>query len=571
MNRENTNIMRFELRKLLLLAGVALVAGTSAACDDDDPTGTDELDAPTNVVATSTTATSVQVTWSVVPEADSYEVDRAGATGDFTTVATDLTATVYTDNAVTASTQYRYRVRALRGNDVSASSTVASVTTLTPGAAISIVTGITANRTFHSDTTYVLSGYVKVSNGATLTIEEGTTIVGDTTFPGSSLWILRGSRIEANGTAANPIVFTSQRSNGERSPGDWGGVIIIGDAPINRTGSTIFTEGPVGAAENYAGGDDFNDDSGHLTYVRIEFAGYDVSNGQGQELNSLSSYAVGRGTQYDYVQTVEGLDDSFEFWGGGVDIRHMLSFEAGDDHFDWSEGYQGRGQYLIALQTSVPTPRPGSGTTSSDPRGFEGDGCDNATSGCTFGNQPYSMPVFANFTLIGPGTGVFSTSDGNGAVIRRGSGGTFVNGVIARWPGVGISVRNTESKTLLDADSLYFRNIVLAENGSNFEAAGTNFGATLADSASQWSIATATLANTFVGSLPVAATAIDGATLNLSAGTAAATAGDATLDALVTGRAAGFFGGTLTGTAYAGAVAPGSTPWYQGWTSFDRD
>ena len=562
--------MRFELRKLLL-AGVAALAVTTAACGDDDPTGTDGLGAPTDVVATSLTPTSVQVTWSVVPGADSYEVDRAPATGDFSTVATELGTTVYTDNAVSASTAYRYRVRAVKGNEESASSTIASVTTLTPGAEISVVTGITSDRTFHSDTTYVLSGAVKVSNGATLTIEAGTRIVGDTMFAGSSLWVLRGSRIEANGTAAAPIVFTSQRAPGDRAPGDWGGIVIIGNAPINRTGSPIFTEGPAGTAENYAGGTDFNDDSGHLTYVRIEFAGYDISNGSGQELNSLSSYAVGRGTSYDYVQSMEGLDDSFEFWGGAVDIRHMISFESGDDHFDWSEGYQGRGQYLIALQTTVPTPRPGTGTTSSDPRGFEGDGCDNATSGCTFANQPHSMPLFANFTLIGPGTGVFSSTDGNGAVIRRGSGGTFVNGVIARWPGVGISVRNTESRTLLDADSLYFRNIVLAENGANFEAAGTNFGSTLADSASAWSLTTATLANTFAGTLPVGATDITDLTLNLGAGTAAATAGDATLDALVAARAGSFFGGTLSGTAYAGAIAPGATPWYQGWTNFERD
>jgi hypothetical protein len=192
-------------------------------------------------------------------------------------------------------------------------------------------------------------------------------------------------------------VFTSQRTAGNRKPGDWGGIIIIGNAPINRTANPIFTEGPTGAAENYAGGNNFNDNSGTLKYVRVEFAGFDVSNGGGQELNSISSYAVGRGTTYDYVQSMAGLDDSFEFWGGGADIRHMVSFEAGDDHFDWTEGYQGRGQYLIALQTSVITPRPGTGTVSSDPRGFEGDGCENDKAGCTYAIRPFSIPTFANY------------------------------------------------------------------------------------------------------------------------------------------------------------------------------
>ena len=564
--------MQAELRRFILIAGTALIAGAGAACDDDDPTGSDPLATPTNIAASATSPTSVMVTWNVVADAESYEIDRAGATGDFATLAEDLTTTFYTDNTVAAATTYRYRVRAVSGGDESASSSIATVTTGQPGAAVAYVQGITASRTFHSDTTYVLSGFVKVSNGATLTIEPGTKIVGDTIFPGSSLWVLRGSRIEANGTANAPIVFTSQRAEGDRAPGDWGGIVIIGGAPINRTGSPIFTEGPVGAAENYAGGDDFDDDSGHLSYVRIEFAGYDVSNGSGQELNSLSSYAVGRGTNYDYVQSLEGLDDSFEFWGGGADIRHMISFESGDDHFDWSEGYQGRGQFLIALQTTVPTPRPGSGTTSGDPRGFEGDGCDPSTSGCVTTNQPYSMPLFANFTLVGPGAGVFSSTDGSGAVIRRGSGGTFVNGVIARWPGVGISIQNDATKALMDIDSLYFRNIVLAENGANFEAAANQrFGFVLADSATSWSITTATLANTFAGGLPTGATTVTDASLNLVPGAAAANAGDASFEAIVTSRGAGFFGGTLSGTAYAGAVDPAGTPWYVGWTNFERD
>src|SRR5690606_29729744 len=142
-------------------------------------------------------------------------------------------------------------------------------------------------------------------------------------------------------------------------------------------------------------------------YVRIEFAGYDISNGAGQELNALSSYAVGRGTTYEYIQTMAGLDDSFEYWGGAVDGRYLISYESGDDHFDWSEGYRGRNQFMIALQTARLAPRPGAGVLSSDPRGFEGDGCDPGVSGCTLSptgaSAPFSNPVFANFTVVGPG------------------------------------------------------------------------------------------------------------------------------------------------------------------------
>src|SRR5690606_23991053 len=135
------------------------------------------------------------------------------------------------------------------------------------GPKIAVLTGVTQDRTLYADTTYVLSGYVKVSNGATLTIQPGTKIVGDTLVPGSSLWILRGSKLIAEGTAENPIVFTSARAEGHRAPGDRGGSVIVGNAPINRTANPIFTEGPAGAAENYAGGGDFNDDSGRIRYV----------------------------------------------------------------------------------------------------------------------------------------------------------------------------------------------------------------------------------------------------------------------------------------------------------------
>jgi hypothetical protein len=350
--------------------------------------------------------------------------------------------------------------------------------------------------------------------------------------------------------------------------------VIVGNAPINRTANPIFTEGPTGAAENYAGGTNLDDSSGSLKYVRIEFAGYDVSNGGGQELNGISSYAVGRGTTYDYVQNIAGLDDSFEFFGGAVDVRHMVSYEAGDDHFDWSEGYRGRGQFLIALQTTVLSPRTGAGTVSSDPRGFEGDGCEIDKAGCTYANQPYSSPVWANFTLIGPGTGVFSTTDGNGAVVRRGSAGTLVNGIIGRWPGVGISLRDDESKALFDADSMTVRNLILADNGSNFEPAGRNFGSVLNDRKVDLSIREGSLGD-ILGGIPAAGAAPTAELLDWAptAGSAAASGGLGSFaGTAIAGRVQGFFGGAMPATSYVGAVDPsGADRWWEGWTAYYRD
>ena len=424
---------------------------------------------------------------------------------------------------------------------------------------------ISANRTLFSDTVYTLSGYVKVQSGATLTIRPGTRIVGDTTKPGSSLWILRGARIDAQGTAASPIVFTSARTPGNRKPGDWGGIIIIGNARINRTANPIFTEGPPTAAENYAGGTNDNDNSGIMRYVRIEFAGYDVSGGNGQELNSLSLYAVGRGTTLEFIQSVAGLDDGFEWFGGTVDGRYLVSYEAGDDHFDWTEGYSGRNQFIVALQTRLITPRPGTGALSTDPRGFEGDGCEDTKAGCTFLNPPFSMPVFANFTLVGPGAGVFAQADGNGIVVRRGSGATLINGVVARWPQYGLSLRNAESNNLRIADSVTVRNLVLSDNGASFEPAGTNFGQFLnvsSNNITQVSGTASLFASINPATLdwtPSASSVLRTSGLTSLIGTAAAA------------RVIGFFGGSMLGSAYSGAADPAGLKWWTGWTTYVTD
>jgi hypothetical protein len=448
-----------------------------------------------------------------------------------------------------------------------------------------IAGSITQNRILFADTVYTLRGFVKVQNGATLTIQPGTTIVGDPDTPGSSLWILRGARIIAQGTPSQPIVFTSGKPAGSRRRGDWGGIVIVGRGIINRTGATITTEGAaIGQEENYAGGTDNNDNSGVLRYVRIEFAGYDISNGQGQELNALSMYAVGRGTTLEYVQTLNGLDDSFEWWGGAVDGRYLVSYEAGDDHFDWTEGYQGRNQYLIALQTIYAATIPGVGAGSADPRGFEGDGCDpvpgsgcfvtNTTSGSTTAgtSTPYSMPIFANFTIIGPGTGVAGfPADGNGAVLRRGTAGFFTNGIIGRWPGRGVQIRDAFTDSLRLRDSLQIVNLILAENGpaaspTPYDAAGADL--TGSESARRFAQQSkfATANHRVETSVAALVASLNTGSLDWTATGAAATGGgQRTIPAA---RTTNFFGGTLTNTSFVGAGQPGGLKWWQGWTTY---
>ncbi|MBC8088398.1 MAG: fibronectin type III domain-containing protein [Phycisphaerae bacterium] len=559
-----------------LAASSALVAlGTLAACGDDKaPTGLTPLAVPGAPSVTSTLAPSATVTWTAVSGATSYLVQRApGATGGtFVAVGDPTSSTSITDNTVAVSTTYRYRVAAQRGTELTAYSGEGSVTIGTPGPKARRVTGnITASQTWTADTAYTLSGFIKVQSGATLTIQPGTTIVGDTTVAGSSLWILRGARISAEGTAAAPIVFTSARSAGNRKPGDWGGIIIVGNGIINRTGTSILTEGgTAGVAENYAGGTDNNDNSGSLRYVRIEFAGFDVSNGGGQKLNTLSMYAVGRGTKLEYVQSMTGLDDSFEWWGGAVDGRYLVSYESGDDHFDWTEGYVGRNQFMIALQTQRIVPATGAGTFGADPKGFEGDGCDPLTSGCVLGSTAatthsiYSMPVFANFTMVGTGPLAGYPTDGNGSTLRRGTGGTFRNGVLARWRGIALNMRDVWTDSMRLRDSLSIRGLVLADNGFAFDTAatGNNNLATAGKFVNNNIRTPATTAAALFGSLNTAS--LDWRPAG-GAASVLATGGETAPAPRVTN----FFTNSWVNTTYIGAIDPAATTlWYSGWTRY---
>jgi hypothetical protein len=454
---------------------VALVIGTALATACSDNNGTEpDLNPPLNISATSTGPTSINVTWDPVTGASGYEVERSTGSGAYANVGS-ATATEYNDTGLDPETEYRYRVIATAGTLKSAPSNPTSlVRTGEEGPKVATITGdITSDRTFYADTTYILSGFIKVGNGATLTVEPGSVIKGDFDVPGSSLFILRGAKIMAEGTAENPIVFTSEREPGQRQPGDWGGIIMIGNGIINRSGPTAIegtgTPANINPTQFYDGGTDNNDNSGVLRYARIEFAGYPTA--PNEELNSLTMAAVGAGTTIEYVQVLQGLDDSFEWFGGAVNGRYLVSYESADDHFDASEGYVGRNQFLIAFQSIRPDARPGlAGGVASDPQMIENDGCwaENCSAGDAnrSASQPYTVPVFANFTLIGAPQGAWETTGGNyGMMLRRGTGGLYVNGVISRVSRSAISFRGEQTKARYDEGNLRMLNLYVSQAG----------------------------------------------------------------------------------------------------------
>jgi hypothetical protein len=450
---------------------------------------------------------------------------------------------------------------------------------VTPGScAANISADITTSRTLKKDTVYNLTSFVHVTGaGTVLTIEPGTVIKGTLN---SALFILKGARIEANGTAALPIVFTSDQAVGSRKPGDWGGLIIVGNGIINRSG-TVDLEGTGSSTANYvvpySGGTSNTDNSGTLRYVRVEFAGFGVA--ANQELNSFTFAAVGSGTTLEYLQAMGGLDDAYEWFGGAVDAKYLVSYETGDDHFDSSEGHVGRNQFLIAFQSVILQPRAGSGVVASDPQGFEVDGCGSATgSGCTLGfnSTPLNIPLFANFTMVGTGvnTDVAATSGGIGFLLRRGTGGYYANGIIARWPRAAISLRDTETNTRFTNGEAIVKNLYVVETGST---AGTNapvfetgtgrftIDATANNIVSAAGTVTAAQTFTALPATPANAAALD---WSLPAGNAAATGGTGAFTGAMLTK-----GGTVVvGTNYRGAADPAATTkWWAGWTTYFRN
>jgi hypothetical protein len=438
-----------------------------------------------------------------------------------------------------------------------------------PGDA-TITTDITANRTFYAESTYTLSGFIKVVNNATLTIQPGTKIVGDFDVPGSSLFVLRGSKIIAIGTAEDPIVFTSERTSG-RQAGDWGGLIILGNGILNRGDPTILEGTGTGASNpqvNYAGGTNNADDSGELRYVRVEFAGYATA--QDQELNTFTFAAVGSATRFSYLEALYGLDDAFEWFGGAVDGKYFVSYETGDDHFDASEGYVGRNQFMIAFQSIRPDARPAAGSASTDPQGIENDGCNGAN--CLNGQNslPRTNPIFANFTLVGTGPGVVdATAGGIGMMLRRGTAGAYVNGIIARWPRAAISLRDQTTLDRVNDGSLLVRNLYLAENGPTFQdPSGTTVQGTVDLTANNIEVAGGTTAAASIfTSMPAVPGSASNLDWSLAAGVAPRTGGTGAF----TGTLATQGGTVVTGTTYRGAADPAGVKWWAGWTNYARN
>lgn len=295
--------------------------------------------------------------------------------------------------------------------------------------AVEILKGeLTANKTLLKDKVYALSGEYIVKTGATLTIQEGVKIVAKTDDESVDyILVQQGAKIEAVGTKENPIIMTSDK----KESGAWGGLHICGKAHTNAENGEGTSE--IGNAA-YGGSAD-NDNSGTLKYIRLENTGYALDSEH--EANGISFYGVGNGTTVEYVQAYNGSDDGFEFFGGSVDVKHMVVTNCSDDSFDWTEGWNGRGQFLVAYQDAKET------------LGFDCDclmECDN--NGKNFAATPVACPTLANLTLIGNG------GEKQGVRLRAGTQVKMYNALIS-GKGKCLTTETTETeKALVDGTSV---------------------------------------------------------------------------------------------------------------------
>ncbi|MFI3295598.1 MAG: hypothetical protein R3Y19_06215 [Rikenellaceae bacterium] len=327
---------------------------------------------------------------------------------------------------------------------------------------------ITSDLTLSYPNTYNLKGWVYVTDGATLTIEPGVIIKGEKESK-ATLVIEKGAKIMAEGTAERPIVFTSAQEPGSRNPGDWGGLVILGEAENNSGDMTIE-----GGIRSTHGGSSNGDNSGILSYVRVEFAGIEYATDN--EINGITLGSVGNGTQIDHVQVSYSGDDAFEFFGGSVNCTHLITLGTWDDDFDTDNGYSGNLQFLFAV-------RDGEYADKSASNGFESDNNSSASA-----VSPFTSAVFSNVTIVGPVAdptdytdmgSVHGSSTGffqNAVQIRRNSRMNLFNSVIMGFP-IGLNVDNDKSSSTQEAHldgSSFVANNIMAGMIRNFQDAATN-------------------------------------------------------------------------------------------------
>lgn len=319
---------------------------------------------------------------------------------------------------------------------------------------------ITEDLLLEASKDYIINGATIVAAGAVLTIEPGTTIKAEA-GPNVYLAIEQGAQIIANGTATNPILFTS--NSAAPAAGDWGGIILLGRAPVNSVTGTATATSEIGNLPY--GGNVADDNSGVLRYVRVQYSG-GAADGQ-SENNGFSFYGVGSGTTVEYIQAFEGADDGVEFFGGTVNVSFVAVVNAQDDSIDWTEGYNGTITDAYVLQ--------GNGI------GDEAFECDGFNTDFTNASGAFSNPTVNNVTIESASGANDST---RGFLLRAGTQGSFSN-ILIIGKNIGISVDDDDASTPTSVNiadgTLNFTDVTFTDVVTNTVLDGTSTEADLVD------------------------------------------------------------------------------------------
>ena len=291
--------------------------------------------------------------------------------------------------------------------------------------------------TLDASKTYKINGPLVMQAGTTLTIPPCMTIKAQASGAQVYIAITQGAKIVANGTANCPIVFTSDAAN--PAAGDWGGLILLGKAPINSATGTATATSEIGNLPY--GGNIANDNSGSLSYVRVEYSGGAASSAS--ENNGFSFYGVGNGTNVDHIQAYEGKDDGIEFFGGTVNASFVSSINSQDDSVDWTEGFTGTLTDVYIKNRA------------SDDKAIEGDGLNNDV-----GNLGgfLSNPTIVNLTIVGEG----STNSPEAVRLRVGTKGSFTNVNITGY-GEGFDLDDSQTGVNVVNDELQVTDVTFTD------------------------------------------------------------------------------------------------------------
>jgi hypothetical protein len=529
---------------LSLIAIAVLMAGILNSCKKDVAIMAINLDqAAANVMVGNT------LTLNVV-------FDPIDATNKNIDWKTDNSAVATVSNGViTGVALGKANITATSQDDPTKTSVSAITVVPSNGQQITVSGDITANTEWYANARYFLSGFVYVKNNATLTIEPGTIIKGVSGSKGT-LIIERGSKLMAQGTAAKPIIFTSDKPVGQRAAGDWGGVVLCGKATTNKHDSGTGVGVAEGGIGSLYGGIDDSDNSGTLQYVRIEFPGIPLTSTANSEINGLTMYSCGTGTIIDHIQVSFSGDDSYEWFGGTVNCKYLVAIRGLDDEYDTDNGFRGHIQFILGIRDPNISDQSGS-------NGFESD---NDADGSVL--TPITKPIFTNVTLLGPLCST-STLPANHLFkramhIRRSSQLCVYNSLFVGWPkGLLIDGTTGNSPTMASNNSQQIEKCILAGMQANFEvASGTPVTPyTLAEEQTYFEDATrGNIDNLTVTDI------IESTLLTLTSPGVIPAAGASFLTgALFTNSNLGssFF----TQVAYKGAF--GTTNWTSGWCNFD--